>query len=89
MSNSGASLFADSSMTLGAGTAALIGGGLALFFGTIIQVLWRLRNRPDDVDPRDAIGLGGVILRLLIGLWMVAGGIAWRIYASSNGVSEQ
>jgi hypothetical protein len=79
MTDSAATLFATTPMS-GAATAALIGGGLALIFGTIVQVVLRLRNRPADVDPRDAIGVGGVILRLLLGLWLAVGGVAWRIY---------
>jgi hypothetical protein len=83
MTDSAATLFATSPMS-GAATAALIGGGLALIFGTIVQVVLRLRNRPADVDPRDAIGVGGVILRLLLGLWLAVGGLAWRIYAETS-----
>jgi hypothetical protein len=82
--NSGPTLFAAANMALGAITAAIIGGGLVVFFGTIVQALWRLRNRPEDVDPRDAIGAGRTILLMLIGLWLAAAGVAWRIYADSS-----
>jgi hypothetical protein len=80
-------LFA-ASVVLGAGTAALIGGGLAVFFGTIVQAILRLRNRPDDVDPRDALAAGRTIFLMLVGLWLAAGGVAWRVYDDANTPAE-
>lgn len=80
-------LFA-ASVALGAATAALIGGGLAVFFGTIVQAILRLRNRPDDVAPQDAIGAGRTIFLMLVGLWLAAGGVAWRIYDATNSPTE-
>ena len=80
MFEANACLLGASNMAVAVATWGLMFGGFGLFVSTVIQACRNLRRGPDDVEPRGRIRIGAAILLALLGLWVAAGGLAWRLY---------
>ena len=80
MLEANASLLGASNMAVGVATAGLICGGLGLFGGAVVQGYRNLRPGPGGEAPPGRFGIGAAILLGLLGLWVAAGGLVWRVY---------
>jgi hypothetical protein len=80
MLEANASLLGASKMAVGVATSGLVFGGFGLFLGAVVQGYRNLRPGPGGVDPPRRLGIGAAILLGLLGLWVAAGALVWRVY---------